>query len=180
MKTWRWVLCGSSENLQHSLSPAPSFGWVGARPVLISHTLKSRFAKINPLTIFKLKKALMMRVKVQFCNFSQVLTCFQLYFVQTLHQIWLELVFRLHKLKLAPWGRLSLNYCPPYLGLGWEAASRLTKYENHPPLKESDFLKNSWVWELTDRKLIRESCTCQRISNIQLIWFAVLGLGFLI
>ena len=59
--------------------------------------------------------------KFKFANLD-----FESYFVQILHQIWRELVFGLHKLKLAPWGRLSLKYCLPTLGHGglWEPAQK--------------------------------------------------------
>ena len=66
------------------------------------------------------------RVKVQICKLTQLASSFT---VQSLHQIWRELVFRLHKLKLTPWGRLSLKYCLPTLG---HCGNQLTDLEDHP------------------------------------------------
>ena len=92
-----------------------------------SHLTNSQIQICQNQSLNNLQAGESASVQVQICKLTQVPASFQLHFVQTLHQIWLELVFGLHKLKLAPWGRLSLNYCPPLtLGLGWEAANRKT------------------------------------------------------
>ena len=119
VKTWLRVLCGSTENLQHSLSPAPSFGWVATRPVLIATTNPQIQICQNQCNRCLLPAEESVR-KFKFAN---------LYFVQSLHHIWRELVFGLHKLKLAPWGRLSLKYCLPTLEHGgrWEPAEKTEK-----------------------------------------------------